>query len=232
MSVCTFLGKYILYLFNLLCLISAVGIISIAVVINQKFYKWSNFISSELFSTPQVLILIGFGVLLIAVIGLCGVLRDSGCLLTLFSILLTIVLIGELLLSAVIYHMRGDIEQYALNQMNHTMAMYNKTQEATTAWNVLQTDIECCGINGPQDWKQTIHNNELPSSCCYAIPVGGACTAADSYKDGCFVTLKNNLQENSQIIIWTAIGFALVQLLAVFLACCRKCSIHKEYETV
>lgn len=65
--------------------ISAVGIVSIAIVINQKFYRWSNFISSELFSTPQVLMLIGFGVLLIAVIGLCGVLRDSGCLLTLVN---------------------------------------------------------------------------------------------------------------------------------------------------
>lgn len=65
--------------------ISAVGIISIAIIINQKFYKWSNFISWELISTPQVLMLIGVGVLLIAVIGLCGVLRDSGCLLTLVN---------------------------------------------------------------------------------------------------------------------------------------------------
>lgn len=159
-----------------------------------------------------------------------------------FSILLTIVLIGELVLSGVIYHMRGDIEQYALNQMNHTMSVYNKTNEATTAWNVLQSDvsniqflmlvnyflclsiyfkshliciyfqIECCGINGPQDWKQITHNNELPSSCCSAIPVGGYCTAIDSYKVGCFVTLEKNLQENSQIIIWTAVGFAIVQV--------------------
>lgn len=115
---------------------------------------------------PQILLAIGLGVLVIAIVGLCGVLRDSGCLLTLvsiiflklyignkllylyniilqFSILLTIVLIGELALSGFIYHMHGEIEKYALNQMNTSISVYNKTgQEASTeAWNLLQSDV-------------------------------------------------------------------------------------------
>uniref|UniRef100_A0A2S2PY38 Leukocyte surface antigen CD53 n=1 Tax=Sipha flava TaxID=143950 RepID=A0A2S2PY38_9HEMI len=140
MSICTFLGKYILYLFNLLCLISSVCILSIAFIIYHKFYKWSNFVNTEITTTPILLLFIGLGLFLISAIGLCGVLRDSGCLLTLFSILLTIVLIGELILSGVVYHMRNEIETYALSQMNHTISTYNVTghNTSTEAWNLIQ----------------------------------------------------------------------------------------------
>lgn len=233
MSICTFLGKYILYLFNLLCLISSVGILSIAFIINQKLYKWSNFISTDLITTPQILLAIGIGLFIISIIGLCGVLRDVGWLLTLFSVLLTIVLIGELILSGFVYQMRNEIKDYALNQMNHTISGYNKTgfEASTQTWNLIQADIECCGIYGPEDWKP-VTANKLPTSCCYAIPLDGFCTYDESYKDGCFEKFESILQENSKIIIWAAIGFALIQLFAVFLACCRKCSLHKEYETV
>lgn len=71
--------------------------------------------------------------------------------------------------------------------------------------------MECCGIYEPNDWKPITHN-KLPASCCYAFPVNGSCTELDSYKNGCFEKLESYLQENSQIIIWTVIGFALLQV--------------------
>lgn len=60
-----------------------------------------------------------------------------------------IVLIGELILSAVVYHMHGEIEEYALNQLNTSISTYNKTgQEASTqAWNLLQSDVNTFCFN-------------------------------------------------------------------------------------
>lgn len=66
--------------------LSSVGILSIAFIINQKFYKWSNFTGTELITAPKILLVIGLGLFVIAIIGLCGVLRDSGCLLTLVCV--------------------------------------------------------------------------------------------------------------------------------------------------
>lgn len=71
--------------------------------------------------------------------------------------------------------------------------------------------MACCGIYGPKDWKP-VTDGKLPSSCCYAIPVDGFCTEVDSYESGCFEKLENFLEANSQLIIWTAIGFALIQV--------------------
>jgi len=72
--------------------------------------------------------------------------------------------------------------------------------------------IECCGIDGPEDWKLVTRGGELPSSCCYAVQIDQSCTENNSYTIGCFEKFKTNLQENSQIIFWCAIGFTLVQV--------------------
>lgn len=75
--------------------------------------------------------------------------------------------------------------------------------------------MECCGINGPEDWKPVMHSDILPKACCRAIPVNGSCTEVDSYKDGCYSKLETSVQENSQLIVWTAVGFALVQVCKI-----------------
>jgi len=39
--------------------------------------------------------------------------------------------------------MRGEIKEYALNQMNHTISAYNKTgyEASTQTWNLIQSDV-------------------------------------------------------------------------------------------
>lgn len=76
--------------------------------------------------------------------------------------------------------------------------------------------MECCGIYGPKDWKLVMHNDNLPKACCRAIPVNGSCTVVDSYNEGCFSKFKTSVQENSQLLIWTATGFALVQVCRIY----------------
>lgn len=53
------------------------------------------------------------------------------------------VLIGELVFSGIIYNKHGEIESYALEQMQHTINTYNKTgyETSTQIWNILQTDV-------------------------------------------------------------------------------------------
>jgi len=39
--------------------------------------------------------------------------------------------------------MHGEIEEFALNQLNYTISVYNKTgqETSTQAWNMLQSDV-------------------------------------------------------------------------------------------
>ncbi|XP_015368314.1 PREDICTED: tetraspanin-9-like [Diuraphis noxia] len=238
MSISKVLSKFVFQFFNLFCFISGIGILWIAYFMDKKLYKWSGFVDSELTTVPQVLTAVGLALLVIAivVICMCGTLKNIKYRLLLVSMLLAILLIGEFLLGGVVYHMRSDMEHYALKQMEYTISAYNKTEHEATrqSWNVLQSNIECCGIEGPKDWKSVTGTGELPASCCYAIQIDQSCTEINSYTIGCFEKFKTNLQQNSQIIFWSAIGFALIQIFAVFLAFYCKCSIvhDEEYEKI
>ncbi|XP_003244334.1 CD151 antigen-like isoform X1 [Acyrthosiphon pisum] len=235
MFISKYLSKFVFQFVNMFCFIFGIGILCIAYFMDRKLYKWSAFVDSELTTVPQLLTTIGLALLVIAVICMCGTLKNIKYQLIMVSVLLAILLIGEYILGSVVYHMCSDMEQYALERMKYTISTYNKTgHEATRqSWNTLQSNIECCGIDGPKDWKLVTRSGELPASCCYAVQIDQSCTEINSYKIGCFEKFKTNLQQNNRIIFWSAVGFALVQIFAVFLAFYCKCSIvHEEYEKI
>lgn len=72
--------------------------------------------------------------------------------------------------------------------------------------------MECCGVSGPKDWNKVTNSDKLPISCCHEIPLNGSCTLVDSFQGGCFDKLNTNIQENSNILIWAAIGIAVIQV--------------------
>ncbi|XP_026813928.1 tetraspanin-9-like [Rhopalosiphum maidis] len=235
MSLSTFLNKFVVHLFNLFCFISGVGILWIAYFMDKKLYKWSEFIDSTLTTVPQILTAVGFILLVISVACTLGTPKNIKCRLTVLSLLLAIILIGEFVLGGVVYRMRNDMEQYALKQMKYTISAYNKTghEASRQSWNVLQSDTECCGINGQKDWELVTRSGKLPASCCYAIQIDESCTYINSYTIGCFDKFKTNLQHNNRLIFWFAIGFAMLQILAAFLTFYSKCSIvHEGYEKI
>lgn len=75
--------------------------------------------------------------------------------------------------------------------------------------------MECCGVNGPKDWASVMQSNKLPTTCCREIPVDGQCTEIDSYKLGCFKRFETQLEGNEQTIMWSSIGFAVVQVCKI-----------------
>ncbi|XP_050054458.1 tetraspanin-4-like [Aphis gossypii] len=146
------------------------------------------------------------------------------------SLLLVLILIGEFVLGGIVYHIRSEVEQHALQQMEYTINGYNQTGHETfrQSWNVLQSNIECCGISGPKDWKSVSRSGKLPASCCYALQIDESCTEINSYTNGCYDEFKNSLQHNNRIIFWSALGFALIQISAVILAFYTKCTVANE----
>ncbi|XP_025207696.1 tetraspanin-9-like [Melanaphis sacchari] len=239
MSISTFFNKlfskFVMHLFNLFCFISGIGILWIAYFMDKNLYKWSEFVNSKLTSMPEILAAVGILLLVIAIVYTFAAPKNTKYQLTMLSFLLIIVLIGEFVLGVVVYNIRSDMEQYALSQMEYTISTYNKTgsEASRQSWNLLQSDVECCGISGPKDWELVTRSGKLPTSCCYAIQIDESCTESNSYTTGCFEKFKDNLQHNNRIILWSAIGFALIQIFAAFLAFYHKCSVtREEYEKI
>lgn len=107
-------------------------------------------------------------------------------------------------------YIRKDELNSALDKgFNKTLANY-KINEA--AWNMVQTELKCCGINGPDDFIPILNGPELPKSCCLTLATDKLCTKADASKDGCKPALFKVLDSNSTILAGVAVAVGLIQV--------------------
>lgn len=75
----------------------------------------------------------------------------------------------------------------------------------------------CCGVNKPTDWEIILGNKkplDLPTTCCeWAGP--GKCTVENAIPVGCKVKMNQYVQK--YYIIWFALGFAVINLIQVYI---------------
>ena len=90
------------------------------------------------------------------------------------------------------------------------------------AWNLVQTELKCCGVNGPGDWH--LSNNTivetpfLPDSCCQAVQIDQKCRNDNHfgpYEKGCLEAFSNFLHANAGIIGALIASVAFIQIAVV-----------------
>ncbi|XP_050422964.1 tetraspanin-4-like isoform X2 [Adelges cooleyi] len=227
-----YVSKYIVYVYSLIYLISALCFIGFGVFMNHK-NSWSGDIDEDLNTASETLIVVGLFLLAIAVIGVCGVFNDSTRLLSIFSTLLAVVVVAMFVLSGTAYVKRKEIEEYGFKVMNQSMTKYNQTGEDfwTMAWDYMQPDRRCCGLNKPQDWYIVNPSKQLPLSCCYVFRNGpNSCVPYDAWATGCFISVRSDIRQSRDDIIWTGVKFATVQFLVILFACYRRHTLINKYK--
>ena len=91
-----------------------------------------------------------------------------------------------------------------------------------SAWNLVQTELTCCGVKGPADWHQqgSMQRPFLPESCCAAVPLGDSLCRIDNqtfgpYEKGCLPAFTHFLHNNAGVIGAVISAVALVQMLVI-----------------
>ncbi|XP_033230609.1 CD63 antigen-like [Belonocnema kinseyi] len=235
--------KYLLFVFNLIFAITGVVLISFGGVILATYHDYSNFVDNWLFAAPVLMIIVGVIVFLVSFFGCCGAVKENHCMIITFSVLLLLIFALELGAGISGYIMRGKVGTMLESRMNGTMHQYNEDEKVKNSWNIMQHDLDCCGINGPADWsKAGFRDNTLPISCCQNVPMKnttdknsrGTCDMNSiSVRDkGCVNKLRSFIEDKAVVLGGVGVGIALVQLIGVIFACCLARSIRREYETV
>lgn len=116
--------------------------------------------------------------------------------------------------------------------------------EATKAWDELQTNKHCCGYWSPGDWKDHKPKNlpakALPVTCCKSSPTDAQyCdpTKQDYYKDGCldaaFPPELDSCETNiyAMVISMFVLSVILVALSAIVI-CCRPSNSVEDYHVM
>jgi CD63 antigen len=227
--------KYLLFLFNLIFAVTGVVFISVGAVILVVYNGYNNFVDSWFFAAPALMIIVGIIVFLVSFFGCCGAVKENHCMIITFSVLLLVIFALELGAGITGYMMGGEISGMLESRLNSTMRQYEGVEDIRHSWDIMQHDLQCCGMNGPTDWNQIgLRDNAVPDSCCKELPAHGKCdsNSIHLYEDGCMLRLKAAIESSALILGGVGVGIAIVQLIGVIFACCLARSIRREYETV
>ena len=136
---------------------------------------------------------------IVSMIALCGVVANSRPLLILYSVIMSLILILEVvsaILGFIFYNnIKSHFQEFLRNDLN---SWSNQDEGENADWNFLitvQGRLECCGVESGTDWlnaKEWKSNNKtVPSSCCGA-----------NNKNPCFLPNTKSLadKEGSQIV--------------------------------
>lgn len=227
--------KYLLFLFNLIFAITGIVFISVGAVILVVYNGYNNFVDSWFFAAPVLMIIVGVIVFLVSFFGCCGAVKENHCMIITFSVLLLLIFALELGAGITGYMMRGEVGNMLGNRLNDTMRQYNSNDDIRRSWDIMQHDLQCCGMNNPADWSRIgFVDNTVPESCCKELPTQSKCDVNSIHVngDGCMMKLQSAIENNAMILGGVGIGIALIQLIGVVFACCLARSIRREYETV
>jgi len=186
-------------------------------------------------SAAYILIAISVLAVLISFFGCCGAWKENRCMLgTYFTIVLA--LFVAMLVGAIIAY-SGNIEDQIKKPLKDSIKLYDESKQDKgnigfrAVMDELQTELQCCGIDGVGDWAidPSLHNfpsgYNKPVGCCHGRRDGqatdiGACrrdnTGPDSetyYFKGCWTSLKDQVEDQQSIVVGVAIGVVVVMFL-------------------
>ncbi|XP_046745256.1 CD63 antigen-like [Diprion similis] len=229
--------KYLMFIFNLLFVISGILLISLGSTILAVYHEYHYFLDTKFFSVPSLLIAIGVIIFLIAFFGCCGAVRENYCMVVTFATLLILVFILELSGGISGYVLRSQAKEIVTEKMNSSMAEYKKNTEITILWDQVQKTFVCCGTNEAKDWQLYFDNDTLPMSCCdQQVGAAGTVTCKLSepnvHEIGCAHAFLDFVKLHALQLGGVGLGVAFVQLTGIWFAISLAKSIRSSYETV
>jgi len=201
--------------------------------------------------TTYVLIAAGVLVLLVGVVGCCGVLKENRCALLTFCFLLLGIFLLEACSGIMAYMYSDQIQTELTQNLNRTFAdRYGIDDTITKATTQLHREFHCCGAINYQDWTkskwyQTVNKPPavrepgapppeltlVPQFCCKSETSG--CGRRDHpsniYTEGCIEALTEEIRDHEIILGAIALGLSTVQLFGMVLSCCLYVKL-KDFE--
>lgn len=198
--------------------------------------------SDESTNAPYVLIGTGATIVIFGLFGCFATCRGSPWMLKLYAMFLTVVFLAELVAGVSGFIFRHEIKAKLGVAYKNAVKNYNSTDSVSSAVDVIQRTLHCCGVENYTDWNGTDYFKDkgIPVSCC----LDNSKCSPESLKDlslagkevyttGCFTLVTNVMESNLGIIAGISFGIAFLQLIGIFLSCCLSRYItNNQYEMV
>ncbi|XP_030001963.1 tetraspanin-6 [Sphaeramia orbicularis] len=219
------------------------GVILLAVGVWGKvnLEKYLSLVVDENTNAPYVLIGTGATIVIFGLFGCFATCRGSPWMLKLYAMFLTLVFLAELVAGISGFIFRHEIKDKLRGGFKAALTKYNDTDGTSEVVNLIQRNLQCCGVDNYTDWESTDYfkENGIPMSCCkttYCSPEvmkNISKAATEVYDKACFTKVSNVMESNLGTVAGISFGIAFFQLIGIFLACCLSRYItNNQYEMV
>ncbi|KAF6737150.1 Tetraspanin-9 [Oryzias melastigma] len=119
-------------------------------------------------SAANMVIAIGAIVMVTGFLGCLGAIKENKCLLLNFFIVLLVILLAELILLILFFVYSDKVRMNAKQDLKDGLALYNSENNLglRNAWNIIQAEWKCCGVNAYSDWYEALKEKVVPDRCC------------------------------------------------------------------
>lgn len=175
--------KYIVIFYSILNSVIgfALVLLSVAFVSAGYIYMQPTEKTALLYELSFATIVIGILTAISGILGVLGAVARSQCLLALTALLLLIPLSASIYIS---YEDTEPLKHSIHDQLEEIFQdNYGVDEDITTAVNLLQSHLKCCGVDSPSDWADAFYNSKnmtrseedpsmteddylVPDSCC------------------------------------------------------------------
>lgn len=230
--------KYLVFFFNFIFWICGLALIVVGVLVQVSLHNTLMIKDASASGAPIVVIAVGVIVFLIAFFGCCGAWKENFCMLAMFAVLMSLIILAEIAAAILGYIYKGKVTNVVQDSLADMILNYNTSStEFRHTVDKLQHDLKCCGVNSSADWRNyTPEGNTVPDSCCVTVTANcGKGTIHDGskvFQKGCADTLEELLKTNIVWVIVAALVIAFLQILGVVFACLLMRGIRSGYEVM
>ncbi|XP_041855257.1 tetraspanin 36 [Melanotaenia boesemani] len=224
-------SKIILLFLSLIFWAAGAALAYVGAYMIQSYGTFESFIQDKHTLIPAAII-IGISVVMFifGLVGCCATLRESKFGLSFFFLIIMVIFAAEVAALVFTFIYQGKINTSLNRSMNDVFSKYDGQDAETTAVDLLQTRLQCCGISNYTSWTNTTwfrtHNNTVPPSCCKNET--SQCTGRlDQLNllnlEGCEAKLEHLLQDVLTYGMLVVLGFAIIKFFGMLSVCVITC---------
>ncbi|XP_046965000.1 CD63 antigen-like [Vanessa cardui] len=232
--------KYMLLCVTAIFVLTSALIISVGTTIYAIYYDVSFFLDTQLFSPATFIIVIGVIMLFVSLFGCIGALKESTCLVNIFAVILSLVLVLEISAAIAAYTLRSQVADMLDENLRETLPLYYNKPEVTDAFDFIQSRLNCCGVDSYLDWGEvptetsgiSVANITVPYSCCaqthYQV-VGDieVDECVKLYANGCLPRITYLIYQSAGLLGAGAMTIAFIQVIGILFSFSLASSIRK-----
>jgi len=189
-----------------------------------------DFITGRYKESAVFILVMGLIVICISSIGFSAALKSHYCMMATFLSIMVIAIICELVASVTIFALNNE-KSHDLGmrrKLKKSLEMYgsDSSPEQTDAWDVIQTELQCCGLVGVEDYATSTFlsqtGQQLPRSCCGPLQIDTLgqiehCRreTASRHQTGCLTALKSFLSSKCGVMGAIAVVVAIMQITII-----------------